>query len=124
MPLYNPLDPLPYPQDRRSQIAAASLPDELYAYAQDIHGIVWLVPDQPHIHPKILGGGQPVIYAGDLRIESGQVCDLTNLSGTFQCDDAAGLLAAADQLVQQGLSIRSLAVRFFPADGSPPRVLR
>jgi hypothetical protein len=124
MPLYSPHDPYPYPRDARSRLADGTLADGLYAYVQDAGGNVWILPDQPHIHPKILGGGSSASYAGDLRIEAGEVADVTNLSGTFQCDDPSGLLAAADQMIQQGLTIRPGAIRFFPADGSPPRVLR
>jgi len=123
MPLYPPLNPYPYPQDPKSRIADRTLLDGLYAYVQDAGGSVWTAPDQPHIHPKILGWGAPAMYAGDLNIEAGEVIDITNLSGTFQCDDPAGLLAAADQLRRQGRKLRRAAVRFFPADGSPPCVL-
>lgn len=118
------LDSHPYAQDARSRHATGNLSDGLYAYVQSEQGIVFVVPDGPHVHPKILGGGQPALYAGDLSIRAGEVTDITNLSGTFQFDDPDGLLAAADQLTQQGLIIAVGAVRFFPADGSPPRVLR
>lgn len=104
-------------------MANAGLADGLYAYVQDANGIVWTVPDQPHIHPKVLGCGAPATYAGDLSIQGGAVVDVTNLSGTFQCDDPVGLLAVADQLRRQGLNILTGAIRFFPADGSPPSVL-
>ena len=119
-----PLDPFPYPQDTRSCPADGSLSDGLYAYVQDELGLHWIVPDGPHIHPKVLGRGRLALYAGDLTIANGMVIDLTNLSGTFQFDDPDGLLAAADQFERQGLMISAGAVRFFPADGSPPRVLR
>jgi hypothetical protein len=123
MPLYSPLDSFPYSQDSKSVVADGTLLDGLYAYAQDSLGNVWTVPDQPHIHPKVLGWGASAMYAGDLSIQGGEVVDVTNLSGTFQCDDPAGLLAVADQLRRQGLRIRAGAVRLFPADGSPPIVL-
>jgi hypothetical protein len=123
MPLYPPFDPLPYPADPNRRIAGHSLLDGLYAYVQDETGTVWVLPDQPHIHPKILGSGRSAMYAGDLSIHSSEVIDITNLSGTFQCDDPAGLLAVADQLRWQGLRIRPGAIRYFPADGSAPRVL-
>jgi hypothetical protein len=124
MPLYSPQDPFPYSPDPLSRIADGALPDGLYAYEQDTNGNVWALPDQPHVHPKILGLGKSVLYAGDLHIQGGEVVDITNLSGTFQCDDPAGLVLVADQLGRQGMTIRAAAVRFFPADGSPPRVLR
>jgi hypothetical protein len=71
----------------------------------------------------VLGGGQSAEYAGDLSIESGRVKDLTNLSGTFLCDDEQGLRAVAAAIRREGMRIDSGAVRFFPPDGSPPIVL-
>lgn len=123
-PLRVPLDPFPYAQDPRSRPADATLPDGLYAYVQDENGIVQAMPDGPHVHPKVLGGARSAIYAGDFTVANHTVADLTNLSGTFQFDDPGGLLAVADELRKQGLSIAPLAVRFFPADGSPPIVLQ
>jgi len=123
MPTYSSHDPFPYPADPNRRLVNKTLPDGLYAYAQALSGEIWVVQDRPHVHPKILGGGAPARYAGDLSIQGGEVIDVTNLSGTFQCDDPAGLLAIADQLRHQGLGVRSGAVRFFPAVGSPPRVL-
>ena len=64
------------------------------------------------------------MYAGDLTISARVVLDLTNLSGTFQFDDAAGLLEVAEQLERQGLTVVSSAVRLFPQDGSLPVSLR
>jgi hypothetical protein len=119
-----PLDPFPYPRDQRSRRADATLPDGLFAFVQDECGQVWVVPDGPHIHPKVLGGGQLAMYAGDMRVSQGRIEDVTNLSGTFQFDDPVELLAVADQLIRQGLTVRPGAVRLFPADGSPPQVLR
>ncbi|HEX5104807.1 MAG TPA: hypothetical protein VFV87_13390, partial [Pirellulaceae bacterium] len=119
-----PLDPYPYSQDARSRPADATLADGLYAYVRDDHGTIWVLPDAPHVHPRILGGGRSALYAGDFRIDKGMIEDVTNLSGTFQFDDPAGLLAAADQLIQQGLAVLPGGVRFFPPDGSPPQVLR
>jgi len=76
------------------------------------------------MHPKVLGGAQPASYAGDLTIENGVITDLTNLSGTFQFKNRAGLLAVANQLERQGLTVKPGAVRFFPPDGTPPVTLR
>jgi hypothetical protein len=71
----------------------------------------------------VLGGAQPAGYAGDLTIRDGKVWDLTNLSGTFQFDDEAGLLAVAQEFRRQGFTVEPGAVRFFPVDGSPPATL-
>jgi hypothetical protein len=119
-----PLDKTPYPQDPRSKAIAASVPDGGYAYVLDEHGEIWVLPDGPHVHPKVLGGGKPALYAGDLTVHNGSIVDLTNLSGTFQFDDEAGLLQLASQLRQQGWVLEVGAVRFFPQDGSPPVILQ
>jgi len=69
-------------------------------------------------------GGEPAGYAGDLVIEHGRIKDVTNLSGTFQFEDPAGLLAVAFELERIGFEIDPGAVRFFPHDGSLPGVLK
>jgi hypothetical protein len=120
----SPLDIFLYPQDSRSQPLTPGLADGAYAYVQDANGTVIGVPDEPHVHAKILGGGQPALYAGDLTIRDGKVFDVTNLSGTFQFDDETGLLAVAEQLRNQGFLVEVGAVRFFPADGSRPVILQ
>jgi hypothetical protein len=118
-----PLDATPYPKDPRSQPASANLPDGGYVYVQDANGILHVLPDGPHLHPKVLGGGQPAAYAGDLTVQGGKVVDVTNLSGTFQFDSETGRRAVARQLRQQGLDVEPGAVRFFPPDGSRPITL-
>jgi hypothetical protein len=75
------------------------------------------------LHPKVLGGGLPALYAGDMTVQGGKVVDLTNLSGTFEFDDEDGLREVAAELRRQGLVVETGAVRFFPADGSRPVVL-
>ena len=90
---------------------------------QDGNGTVHVLPDGPHLHPKVLGGVWPALYAGDMTVRGGSVVDLTNLSGTFQFDDEDGLREVAGELRRQGLAVQSGAVRFFPADGSRPVVL-
>ena len=120
-----PLDPTPYPPDSRSQPLYAGLADGLYVYVQAADGVVWVLPDGPHLHPKVLGGGEPALYAGDLTVVGGIVRDLTNLSGTFQFDDPAGLMGVAQQLALQGLRLAPGAVRFFDWDGlHPPLILQ
>jgi hypothetical protein len=51
------------------------------------------------------------------------VADLTNLSGTFRCDEPPGLILVAQALRRHGLHVRTGAVRFFPSDGARPIVL-
>ena len=101
----------------------SGLPDGGYVYVQDAQGLVHVLPDGPHAHPRVLGGGTPAMYAGDLTIENGKVVDLTNLSGTFQFDDEKGLRIVARQIRLQGVDIEIGGVRLFPADGSGPTVL-
>jgi len=118
-----PLDPYPYPRDPRSRPARAGLPDGIYVYVQDVDGTVYVLPDGPPLHSKLLGGARPARYAGDLRIEDFAVVDVTNLSGTFQFDSPGGLLGVASVLREAGLEVPENAVRLFPLDGSPPRIL-
>src|SRR5262249_29255931 len=118
-----PLDKTRYPKDPRSVPIGAGIPDGLYVYVRDLQGVVHVVPDGPHMHPKVLGGAEPAMYAGDLTIEGGRVTDLTNLSGTFQFDDEAGLRAVAEQIRRQGVEVAQGAVRFFPPDGTGPVIL-
>jgi hypothetical protein len=119
----HPQDSTPYPADPRSRPIDASIPDSGYVYVRDTSGTVHVAPDGPHMHPKVLGGGQPAMYAGDMTVRGGRIVDLTNLSGTFQFDDEDGLREVAAELRRQGLQVEVGAVRFFPADGSRPVVL-
>jgi len=121
--LKSPLDTTPYPRDPRSRPVDASLSDGGYVYVRDLNGTVHVLPDGPHLHPKVLGGAMPALYAGDMTVRGGRVVDLTNLSGTFQFDDEAGLREVAAELRRQALGVEAGAVRFFPADGSHPIVL-
>jgi hypothetical protein len=118
-----PLDKTPYPQDPRSAPINPLTADGLYVYVQDPAGIVWVLPDGQHVHPKVLGGARSALYAGDLSVHGGKVLDLTNLSGTFHFDDEPGLCEVAAQVRRQGVEIEAGAVRFFPADGSNPVIL-
>jgi hypothetical protein len=118
-----PLDPFPYTQDPDSKPIASDTPDGLYVYVQDDSGIVSVLPDGPHLHPKVLGMARPAMYAGDLTLADGKIKDVTNLSGTFQFEDQDGLRAVAEQLRRQGLDVEPGAVRFFPSDGSQVIVL-
>jgi hypothetical protein len=119
-----PLDAFPYDRDERSRALTPDIEDGVYVYVQDVDGVIYVLPDGPHLHPKVLGKASPAIYAGDLRIEQGAITDATNLSGTFQFDDPDGLLALAAELETVGFVIRTGVVRFFPIDGSPPRILK
>jgi len=58
-----------------------------------------------------------------MTIRGGRVVDLTNLSGTFQFDDEAGLRDVAAELRTVGMTVDQGAVRLFPSDGSRPVVV-
>lgn len=111
-------------RDPRSTPIHSGIPDGNYVYVQDDKRLIWVLPDGPHRHPRVLGGGSPARYAGDLVIENGRIKDVTNLSGTFQFDDPEGLIEIAQTLEELGFTVEIGAVRFFPQDGSLPRVLR
>lgn len=119
-----PLDPTPYRQHRLSRRVSPDLTDGNYVYVQSEDDELWVLPDGPHRHPRILGYAKPVKYAGDLRVENGTIVDITNLSGTFLCDEPDGLIEAAELFRQSGLKLADSAVRFFPPDGSRPCVLQ
>ena len=119
-----PLDRTPYPRDPRSRPIKPGIADGGYVYVQDVKGVIHVLPDGPHLHPRVLGGAQPAVYAGDLTIQNGNGGDVTNLSGTFQFDDPQGLLDVADELIRLGFTVVPNAVRFFPQDGSRPMILR
>ena len=118
-----PNDSTPYPRDPRSKPIDTDIEDACYVYVQDEHDVIHVLPDGPHRHPKVLGGGLPAVYAGDLTVGGTKIIDVTNLSGTFPFDDEGGLKHVADKLRQLGFDVEVGAVRFFPIDGSRPRVL-
>ena len=107
----------PYPQDPRSQALGSGSSDGGYVYVRDVNGMVLGVPDGPHLHPKVLGGGKAALYAGDLTLQGGKVIDLTNLSGTFEFDDEEGLREVAEQLRRQRTFLWRLAAGAFLPPG-------
>ena len=72
-----PLDLTPYPRDPSSKPITAATEDGSYVFVRDGAGTVFVVPDGPHMHPKVLGGASPAMYAGDLTVRGGRVIDLT-----------------------------------------------
>jgi hypothetical protein len=119
----NPLDPYPYEQDERSSVLRADVASGSYVFVRDLQGILRVLPDGPHLHPKVMGHGLPATYAGDLNIIKGVITEVTNCSGTFQFDDRDGLRAIAQQLIDLGFVVQEGAIRFYPADGGPIEVL-
>ena len=120
-----PGDLHPYDPDPRSRPIQLGIAGGTYVFVQDEQGTILVLPDGPHLHPKVLGGARPAMYAGDLTIEATKIKDLTNLSGTFQFTDAQGLLDVAEALEKLGFEILPGAVRLFSlVDASKPVVLR
>ncbi len=108
-----PLDNRKYERDAGSQPMSIHVQDGCYVFVRDVDGVIYVLRDGPHKHPAVLGGGMPAMYAGDLTKRGNSITDLTNLSGTFQFDDAAGLLAVAELLEASGLIVQAGAVRLF-----------
>lgn len=59
-----PRDTTPYPQDPRSRPIDPTISDGGYVYVRDGNGTIRILPDGPHMHPLVLGGGRPAMYAG------------------------------------------------------------
>lgn len=118
-----PLDPFPYTQDPRSRKLHSELRDGDYVFVADRHGEIYVLPDGPHLHSKVLGNGEPASYAGDMTIENGVITHLTNLSGTFQFDDPAGLRDVCERCRAVGYLIRPQAVKFFDPESGHCEVL-
>lgn len=112
MPLtaYMPKDLERYRRHANSAPFSPSLEPGIYVFAQDLDGKVWVASDGSHIHPRILGRARPVVAAGELTVgEAGEVLDINNLSGTFQCHPDC-LLTAIGGLLMQGARIDARAV--------------
>ncbi len=117
MPLtaYIPLDPERFRRDNRSVAFSSELPAGAYVYVQDCSGIVWVLPDGTHQHPRVLGRARPAVSAGELLMgEDGNVISINNISGTFECT-ADSLLTAVGGLVKQGAVISSDAITSYEA---------
>src|SRR3954451_715621 len=96
MPLtaYPPRDQERYRRHERSVRFSASTAAGVYVYVQDCSGVVWVGPDGPHMHPRVLGGARAAVAAGELTVgENREVLSINNLSGTFQCAPDSLLVA-------------------------------
>jgi hypothetical protein len=112
MPLtaYMPKDLERYSRHQESVLFSNSVVAGKYVYVQNCDGKVWVAPDGPHMHPRVLGSARAATAAGELVLErSGLVVDINNLSGTFQCKPDS-LLAAVGGLIMQGARIAPEAV--------------
>ncbi len=78
-----PLDPTPYDRDPRSQAIQLGIADGTYVYVQDKNEDIFILPDGPHQHPKVLGNASRTICAGDLTVFSGKIRDLTTGNWSF-----------------------------------------
>jgi hypothetical protein len=86
LPTRKPRDRHPYPRHPESRPCPASIEPGEYVYVMDEVGVVWVAPNAPHQHPKVLGGAQPAAAAGELIVgDEGEVVEVNNLSGTFRC---------------------------------------
>ena len=86
LPTRPPLDLFPYPRHPESRPFGPDLGPGLYVFVQDETGDVHVVLEtEGHLHPRILGGAQPVAAAGGLKLSPGGVIlEVDNFSGTFQ----------------------------------------
>lgn len=94
-----------------------------YVYVVNILGVIHVAPDGPHMHPHVLGGAEPALYAGDLTISRpGNIAEVTNLSGTFAFRSRRSLCHVASLMRGMGFLVRRIV--WYPPDGStPPRHL-
>ena len=115
MPLtaYAARDPERYRRHPQSRPFAASLPAGVYVYVQDCAGLLWVAPDGPHMHPRVLGGARPAVAAGELTLgDNGEVLSVNNLSGTFVCAPDS-LLVVVGAIIVQGGKIAADAISRF-----------
>jgi hypothetical protein len=113
LPTKPPGDTYPYSKAPTSRPLSPSVEPGTYVYAQDANGVVHVMPDAPHMHPRILGGGQPAAAAGEIVIGPDRVVtEINNISGTFQHD--AGVLPVVQSFVEaQGLRVAPGAIKPF-----------
>jgi hypothetical protein len=102
-----------FPKDPRSKPVTGPLDPGEYVYVQDADGVVNVLPQGDHIHPKVLGGGQPAAAAGEIIVDAnGVVTEINNISGTFQ-HEACVLGAVKTALEKAGLKVAADALKPF-----------
>ena len=112
-----PFDPTPYPQDPASRPIRIGESVGRYAFVVDTAGVVHIVPDAPHVHPKVLGLAREALYAGEIAIDRpGHVEELTNLSGTFQFRSKTSLCCVATVLRSLGFVVAEVV--WYPPSGA------
>jgi len=110
LPTRKPKDKYRYPQDPRSRIYSKDLPEGEYVFVQDEQGAVWVLPNGPHYHPRILGNATPVAAAGEMVVgHVGEIIEINNLSGTFEFGPEV-LQEVVDYLKAQGAIVLDDAI--------------
>jgi hypothetical protein len=114
LPTRPPLDPFSCPRHPDSRPFGPGLPPGSYVFVQDAAGIVHVVPETAgHLHPKVLGGGEPAAAAGGMRVgPTGVVEEIDNFSGTFQFGSEI-FPQVRDAIVRQGEVVADDADRPF-----------
>ena len=110
---FTPLDPKRYPRDPASAPLHRGSADGAYVYVQGLDGTIYILPDGPHQHSRVLGEARSAMYAGELRIQAGTVVQLNNCSGTFEPDSVRGLRQVADVIESLGFKFEAGSVQFF-----------
>jgi hypothetical protein len=122
-PSRSPRDSFRYAQDSSSRLLTVSETPGTYVYVVDTGDDVYVAPNDSHMHPKVLGQAEAVLYAEEILIEStGVVSEVNNLSGTFRFNSRSSLCCLASKLTDLGFSVEKVV--WYLADGtSPPRQL-
>jgi len=102
-----------YPKSPHSKPVTLSTKPGEYVFVQDADGVVHAVPQAPHAHPTVLGGGEPAAAAGEITIgPNGVVTEINNISGTFQ-HDASVLPGVKNALEGGGFKVAPDAIKPF-----------
>jgi hypothetical protein len=102
-----------HPRNPASAPISQATPPGKYVFVQDANGVVYVVPDGPHLHPTVLGGGQPAAAAGEVVIgPNGVVTEINNISFTFQHGGEV-LPGVQSALEGAGLSVAPDAIKPF-----------
>lgn len=92
---------------------SSTLPEGEYVFVQDANEVVWVLPNGPHYHPRILGNATAVAAAGEMIVgHDGEILEINNLSGTFEFGPEV-LAGVVNWLRLQGANIRDDAVHEF-----------
>ena len=116
LPTRKPFDRYLYTRHPESKPCTLSTPAGQYVYVQDAGGVVWVAPDGPHQHPRVLGNAFPAAAAGELTLgEESRVVEVNNLSGTFRLGPET-LDPVVQALRDMGWDVPADAIRRYPED--------